>query len=106
MGGGLRKLREELEAENVGVQVPERRNTITIRWTPAHLGIKGNEQADTLAKRAAEGRKDRAGPSFILEAILSHLTRKVTEARSNATSRWIREYSGRRRRYRPPKAER
>ena len=37
------------------------------------------------------------------EASLSHLTRKVTEARSSAMSTWIREHSGRRRRYRPPR---
>ena len=91
------------EAIQISERLAQRRNTITIRWTPAHLGIEGNEQADTLAKRAAEGREDRVGPSFILVASLSRLTRKVTEARSNATSRWIREHSGRRRRYRPPK---
>ena len=38
-----------------------------------------------------------------MEASLSHLTRKTTEARTEATARWVRERSGHRRRYRPPK---
>ena len=76
---------------------------MTIGWVPAHLGAEGNEQADALAMRAAEGGEDRAEPAFILEASLAHLTRKVTEARSNATNRWIRDHSGRRSRYHPPK---
>ena len=91
------------EAIQISESLARRGNTVTIRWVPARLGVEGNEQADALAKRAVEGREDRVGPSFILEASLSHLTRKVTEARSDAINRWIREHPGRRRRYCPPK---
>ncbi|KAE9382733.1 hypothetical protein BT96DRAFT_760761, partial [Gymnopus androsaceus JB14] len=28
---------------------------LTIQWTPGHVGVEGDEKADELAKRAAEG---------------------------------------------------
>ena len=49
------------------------------------MAIEGNEHADMLAKRAAEGKEDRAEPGCQGEASLSHLSRKTTEARSEAT---------------------
>ena len=81
----------------------DRGNSVTLRWTPAHAGVEGNEQADGMAKRAAEGKEERVAPQYLMEASLAHLTRKTTEARSAATAEWIRNHSGRRRRYRPPK---
>ena len=63
-----------------------RDNTLTIRWTPSHERVAGNEQADATAKRAAEGREERAEPEHLREASLSHLTRKTTEARAEATA--------------------
>ena len=80
-----------------------RGNTITLRWTPSHQGIEGNEHADGTAKRGAEEREDTADLEYLREASLSHLTRVTTEARANATREWIRARSGRHRRYRPPK---
>ena len=80
-----------------------RDNTVTLRWTPAHRGIEGNEQVDEMAKRATEGREGTAEPPYLMEASLAHLTRKATEARSSATAEWIRSHTGRRRRYRPPR---
>ena len=70
-----------------------RENTITLYWTPSHRGIEGNEQADTWAKRAAEGREGRAEEPFVLEASLAH-NRKVTESRAEMTASWIRDHSG------------
>ena len=55
-----------------------------------------------MAKRAAEGREDRAEPDYLGGASLSHLTRKTTEARSSATREWIRSHVRRERRDRPP----
>lgn len=90
------------KAIQISESLVSRGNTITLRWVLAHLGVEGNERADAVAKRAAEGEEGRVEPPFIQEASLSYLNRKVTEARSKATSNWIREHSGQRRRYRPP----
>ena len=57
----------------------QRNNNITVRWTPAHLGVEGNGHADAVAKRAAEGKEGRVNPKYLGEASLSHLTRKITE---------------------------
>ena len=75
---------------------------ITIRWTPSHRGVTGNERADALAKEAAAGELGRVSPDYMREASLAHLTRKITEARSLETSSWIRAHVKRRHRYRPP----
>ena len=36
-------------------ELRQRGNSITVRWTPAHSGVEGNEHADAIAKRVAEG---------------------------------------------------
>ena len=64
----------------------QRRSRVTVRWTPARAGA---EHADSTAKRAAEGREDRAEPGNLGEAGLAHLTRKTTEAQSKAIREWI-----------------
>ena len=69
----------------------------------SHMGVEGNEQADKEARKAAEEKESRADPQYLREASLSYLTRVTTEARSGATSEWIRDKSGRQRRYHPPK---
>ena len=79
-----------------------RGNDITIRWTPSHRGVAGNEKADALARQAAAGGLRQASPTYLREASLAHLTRKITEARSLETSSWIRAHVKRRHRYRPP----
>lgn len=53
-----------------------RNNTLDIRWTPAHAGVEGNEQAAATAKAAAEGREGRVESTYLREASLSHLTRR------------------------------
>ena len=63
-----------------------RDNVFTIRWTPAHKEDGGNEQADVTARESAEGKRERAEPTYLMEASLSHLTRKTTEARWSATA--------------------
>ena len=63
-----------------------RGNTITLRWKPSHEGIGGNEVADRAAKRAAEELEGRTNPDYLREASLAHLSRTVTEARTEATA--------------------
>ena len=73
-------------------ELRQRGTNVTVRWTPAHRGVEGNEHADMLAKRAAEGKENRAEPGCQGEASLSHLSRKTTEVRSEATRDWIRNH--------------
>ena len=95
-----------LRAKVIETSLSERANTIEIRWTPSHAGVEGNERADLTAKRAAEDLEERAEVSYLREASLSYLRRVTTENRTKATAEWIRERSGRQRRYRPPKGGR
>ena len=66
-------------------ELRQRGNTITVRWTLTHVSVEWDEHADAMAKRAAEGEEDRAVPEYPRASPL-HLTRKTTEARSEATS--------------------
>ena len=61
-------------------EMGRRGNTLSIRRTPSHKGIEGNEQADAMARTTAEGKEEKASQGYLQEASLSHLTRKVTEA--------------------------
>ena len=78
-----------IEAITTARAITDRGNKISLRWTPSHEGIEGNEVADSMAKRAAEEREGRAEPGYLNEASLSHLTRVTTENRSNSTAEWI-----------------
>ena len=83
-------------------ELAARGSPLSIRWTPSHRRVLGNEQADEMAQLAAEEEGKRAGADYIQKASLPHLTRKTTEARTQATAERICERVGRRRRYRPP----
>ena len=83
-------------------ELRQRGNSITVRWTPAHVGVEKDEHADVLAKRAVEGEEGRASPEYLGEASLSHLTRKTAGARSRAVREWIHGRVRRECRYRPP----
>ena len=83
----------------------DRGGTLAIRWTPFHEGVEGNEQANRAAKRVAEGEDERAESGYLREASLTHLMRKTTEERAEATKKWVRSHVGRRHRYRPPPRE-
>ena len=81
----------------------KRGNTLYIRWTAAHTGVEGNEQADETAKSAAEGKEDRADRANLMQESLFYLIRKATETRSTASIDWIRLFSGCHRSSQPPK---
>ena len=38
-------------------EIYSRGNSMTIRWTPSHTGVEGNDQADIAAKLAAANRQ-------------------------------------------------
>ena len=50
----------------------ERGCTVTIRWTPAHRGVEGNEIADSYTKLAAEGYTGPACREHLREESLAH----------------------------------
>ena len=47
-----------IEAISTATSILARGNTLSLRWTPSHEGIKGNEQADKGAKSGAEEREE------------------------------------------------
>ena len=78
-----------IRAIEVAERLVQKGNTITIRWTPAHVGVEGNERADLAAKGAAtlpplRGTRGRLSSAF--------LRRRVTEG---VNRRWIADTTAR-----------
>ena len=71
-----------------------------VPFPTATAAAAGNKHADSVAKRAAEGDMARAEPGHLVDASLSLLTRKATEARSKASRERIWDHVRRERRYR------
>ena len=42
-----------IRAIDIAERIVRQGNTVTVRWTPAHVGVEGNERADMAAKSAA-----------------------------------------------------
>ena len=76
-----------IATHEAGRRIADRDNT-TIRWAPAHQGVK-----DPPRRR----------PTFLQEMSLSHMTRRPTGTRSQTTRDWIAERVRATRRYRPPR---
>lgn len=76
----------------IGERIVGSNNTATIWRIPAHQNVGGEEVADTWAEAAAEGRPLEYDPAYQRETSLSHMTIRVTEARSQAIGDWITEH--------------
>ena len=76
---------------------------IGISWVPAHSEVEGNEIADDIAKKAAEG----SLPYKVLDGVRwqaspPHLSRRDSEGRAGQTPEWVASHGRPERRYRPP----
>ena len=69
---------------------------------PAHWGARGNEVANGMAKETGGDRAHSFPDEVRWQTSLPHLTRRSTERRTTATSRWIRDHVRESRRYHPP----
>ena len=80
-----------IRAIEIADRIVRRGNTITIRWTPAHVGIEGNERADQAAKSSAtlpplRGTRGRFSLAYQKRRITDGITRgwiEDTRARRN-----------------------
>jgi ribonuclease HI len=78
--------------------VAERNIALTIRWTPGHCGIEGNERADDEAKTAAEGPHGSTDAALLPDFTQNPIPRSVAaiqqafeaRTRQRAIKRWRR----------------
>jgi len=71
-----------------------KRSTIKLRWTPGHIDIEGNEQADTEAKKATEGlsSNEDALPRS-LKSIIKQQISAQPSLRGEEEKEWEKEWS-------------
>ena len=72
-----------IRAIEIAEHLAQRDNTVTIRWTPAHRGVEGNERADSAAKDAAtlpplRGTRGRPSPAPLGRRTTERTTRQWT----------------------------
>lgn len=82
-GPGLASAKAIIELEEL---LNRRGCSITIRWTPAHEGVEGNELAGSYT-----GAKLRCGRPEVSSGKFRLPTRKAIEARSLRTRGWVRD---------------
>jgi len=71
------------------------RYKLTIRWTAGHEGIKGNEDADRKAKRAAEGLTSdkQMLPSYLRKPLLINPAAAKRDHHEGLKERWQKEWT-------------
>ena len=85
---------------NIAKQVAERRKGnrskyhLLVRWTAGHVGIKGNEKADSEAKKAADGHSSRRRelPAYVRKTIKSSISAHSQVYNKRANEEWKEEW--------------
>ena len=80
----LRTIDRVKDAQNAGI-------SITIQWTPGHMGVEGNERADQAAKQAATNPRTPRLPADEQFTSTAHLSRKITEEKHQQAWEWYQE---------------
>ena len=84
-----------IRAIEIANRITQRGNTITIRWTPAHVGVEGNERADRTAKDAATLPPLRGtGSRFSLAYLKRRTTEGITRGWAEDTRTRMRKSRG------------
>ena len=79
-----------IAVHEVGGRIASHSDTVTVGWAPAHRGAGGSEATGTWAMAAVERGPPKDGdPAYLRETSLSHMARRETEARSQATRDWL-----------------
>ena len=101
----MRRIREDapgpgqemaIRAIEVADRLVHEGNTVSIRWTPAHVGVEGNERADRAAKDAANLPPLRGTQGRLSLAFLNRRTTERIVDRWNTDTRTRLESRGRR----------
>ena len=97
-----------VEATEAGSRPTCRGNSVTIRWTPTHLGVERHEVADLYEKGAgtAESELHAVDRAYMRETSLAHMARLATEAKTSDANSWTASHIRRRRGYKPTRGGR
>ena len=80
-----------------------RKNSLTQRWVPGHMGVKGNEVAGDWTEVAAGIIGDAVPMAYLKKTRFAHMARAAIEASSSEVGRWIVDHVSCRRLYSLPK---
>ena len=79
----------------------ERGNSLTVRWTPAHAGVEGNERVNEAAKHAAREGGPALTTAFYERPASPIIFEELPRPGPRPTSSWTWSHVERRHRYRP-----
>ena len=61
-------------------RLASRKNTLTLRWVPGHMGVEGNGVADEWAGEAARSAEDAVSRAYLRETSFAYVARAAIEA--------------------------